>query len=95
MCLPTRDMLAEAIQSLGGYQGEVFGEAEVGPRLAAIHSKLGGDQLNIETTQARLQCLKIPKVEELVVNENSNMRDLNIAVLMTHWDYIGPVYYHR
>ena len=90
-----RDMLAESIDELGGYHSDVFEGDDIGSKLAKINNRLSYDKLNIESAQAKLKCLKIAKVEELVVNENSNMRDLNIAVLMTHWDYIGPVYFHR
>ena len=88
-------MLADAIDSLGGYHGDVFSVEDAGQRLSDIHNQVDRDQLNIRTAQAKLGCLKIPKVEELVVNENSSLRDLNIAVLMTHWDYIAPVFFHR
>ena len=87
--------LAESIEELGGYHSDVFEGDDIGSKLAKINNRLSYDKLNIESAQAKLKCLKIAKVEELVVNENSNMRDLNIAVLMTHWDYIGPVYFHR
>ena len=88
-------MLAEAIESLGGYYSDLFSVEDVGARLSEIHDKVGGELLSIKTAQSKLGCLKIPKVEELVVNENTSLRDLNIAVLMTHWDYIAPVYFHR
>ena len=90
-----RDMLAESIDSVGGYHSDVFVGDDHGALLAAVHNKTSPDLLNIQTVQTKLKCLKIQKVEELVVNETSNMRDLNIAVLMTHWDHIAPVYYHR
>ena len=60
---------------------------------ACIHSKLGAHYLNIEAAQK--QCVKREKIEELVVNEHSSVRVLNIAVLMTHKDYITPVYFLR
>ena len=31
----------------------------------------------------------------MVVNEKSSLRELTIAVLMTHWDYISPVFFFR
>ena len=31
----------------------------------------------------------------MVVNEKSSIRELTIAVLMTHWDYIAPVFFFR
>ena len=88
-------MLADAIDSLGGYHGDVFSVEDVGQRLSDIHSQVDREQLNIRTAQAKLGCLKISKVEELVVNENSSLRDLNIAVLMTNWEYIAPIFFHR
>ena len=35
------------------------------------------------------------KIRELVVNEKSSLRELTIAVLMTHWDFIAPVFFYR
>ena len=32
---------------------------------------------------------------ELVVNEKSSLRELTIAILMTHWDFIAPVFFYR
>ena len=88
-------MLTDAIESLGGYQGEVMSMSNLAERLSLIHKRLGSEELSLEEAQTRLGCLKISKIKELVVNEKTNMRDLNIAVLMTDWDYIAPVYYHR
>ena len=88
-------MLTDAVESLGGYQGEVMSMSNVAERLSLIHKRLGSEELSLEGAQTRLGCLKISKIKELVVNEKTNMRDLNIAVLMTDWDYIAPVYYHR
>ena len=88
-----RDALYEAIDALGGYHADVFGIEDVGERLVSIHSKLGAHNLNLEAAQK--QCVKVEKIQELVVNEHSTVRDLNIAVLMTHWDYIAPVYFLR
>ena len=88
-----KDILNDAIDALGGYHADVFGIEDVGERLVSIHSTLGDHNLNLETAQK--QCVKVEKIEELVVNENSSVRDLNIAVLMTHWDYIAPVYFLR
>ena len=88
-----RDTLNEAIDALGGYHADVFGIDDVGERLVSIHSKLGAHNLNLEAAQK--QCVKVQKIQELVVNEHSTVRDLNIAVLMTHWDYIAPVYFLR
>ena len=88
-------MLSDAIDSLGGYQADVWSVQNLGERLNTIHTKVPREEFQLETAQSRLQCLKINKIEELGVNEKTNMRDLNIAVLMTHWDYIAPVYFHR
>ena len=90
-----REMLSEAIDRLGGYQADLWSVQSLAERLNTIHTKVPSEELQLETAQTRLQCLKINKIEELVVNEKTNMRDLNIAVLMTHWDYIAPVYFHR
>ena len=90
-----REMLSDAIESLGGYQADVWSLSDLGERIAAIHKRLDSQELSLAGAQSKLGCLKIDKVTELVVNEKTNMRDLNIAVLMTHWDYIAPVYYHR
>ena len=97
LCFHFSDLLSEAIDSLGGYYSDIFTDHDddAAHILADVHNKVGDDNLNIETAQKKLGCLKINKVEELVVNENSSLRDLNIAVLMTHWDYISMVYYHR
>jgi len=88
-----RDMLNDAIDALGGYHADVFDIEDIGERLVSIHNKLGGHYLNIETAQK--QCVKRDKIEDLVVNEHSSVRDLNIAVLMTHKDFIAPVYFLR
>ena len=89
----TRDILNDAIDSLGGYNADVFEIEDIGEKLVSIHSKLGAHNLNLETAQK--QCVKVEKIEELVVNENSSVRDLNIAILMTHCDYIASVYFLR
>ena len=86
-------MLNDTIDVLGGYHADVFDIEDVGEHLACIHSKLGAHYLNIEAAQK--QCVKREKIEELVVNEYSSVRVLNIAVLMTHKDYIPPVYFLR
>ena len=88
-------MLSDAIDSLGGYHADLWDVQNLAERLHTIHNKVPREEFQLETAQARLQCLKINKIQELVVNEKTNMRDLNIAVLMTHWDYIAPVYFHR
>ena len=90
-----REMLSDAIDSLGGYHADLWDVQNLAERLHTIHNKVPREEFQLETAQARLQCLKINKIQELVVNEKTNMRDLNIAVLMTHWDYIAPVYFHR
>ena len=90
-----RDMLADAIEDLGGYYSDIFDGEDTAEILSNIHNKLSGEKLNLETARSRLGCLKIAKVQELVVNENTSMRDLNIGVLMTHWDHISMVYFHR
>jgi len=90
-----RDMLSESIDSVGGYHSDIFLEEDQGALLSKLHKEINKDTLDVRTAQKKLGCLKINKVEELVVNEKSSMRDLNIAVLMTHWDYIAPVYFHR
>ena len=88
-------MLSDAIDDLGGYHSDIFNGNDVADILANIHNKLSDEKLNLETARTKLGCLKISKVQELVVNENTSMRDLNIGVLMTHWDYISMVYFHR
>ena len=71
----------------------MFEIEDIGEKLVSIHSKLGAHNLNLETAQK--QCVKVEKIEELVVNEHSSVRDLNIAILMTHCDYIASVYFLR
>ena len=88
-------MLSQAIESLGGYEGDVLQISHLAERLSTIHTRLGCEELSLAGAQSRLGCLKISKIKELVVNEKTNMRDLNIAVLMTDWGHIAPVYYHR
>jgi len=88
-----REMISEAIDEVGGYHADVFSIEDLGERLASLNNKLGEHHLSIE--KALKQCVKVEKIQELVVNEHSLVRDLNIAVLMTHWDFIGPVYFHR
>ena len=96
LCLYCREMLSDAIDRLGGYQADLWsGGQTLSERLNTIHTKVPVEEFHLETAQDRLQCLKINKIQELVVSEKTNMRDLNIAVLMTHWDYIAPVYFHR
>ena len=88
-------MLSSAIDRLGGYQADLWSGLSLAERLNTIHTKVPSQELQLEAAQSRLQCLKINKIQEVVVSEKTNMRDLNIAVLMTHWDYIAPVYFHR
>ena len=66
------DLLSEAIDSLGGYYSDIFTDHDddVAHILADVHNKVGDDNLNIETAQKKLGCLKINKVEELVVNDD-------------------------
>merc|ERR1740128_429224 len=54
---------------------------------------LKSDQLDITTAQER--CVKVDKIQEVVVNEKSGVRELNLAVLMTAEKYLGTVYFHR
>jgi len=90
-------MLNDAIDSLGGYNSVcpvfIFDMEDVEEKISSVHSMLGADYLNLDT--AMKKCVKVEKIQELVVNENSSVRDLNIAVLMTHWDYIASVYFLR
>ena len=92
-----REMLNDAIDSLGGYNSVcpvfIFDMEDVEEKISSVHSMLGADYLNLDT--AMKKCVKVEKIQELVVNENSSVRDLNIAVLMTHWDYIASVYFLR
>ena len=88
-----REMISEAIDAVGGYHADLFSIEDLGERLSSLNNKLGEHHLSID--KALKQCVKVEKIQELVVNEHSLVRDLNIAVLMTHWDFIGPVYFHR
>ena len=128
-----RDILKDAISSLGGYQAEVFDIQDVGERLSAVHKvkvkvfkwkvKVKVYPLctrprgKVSSTCARRwtpACTlrrsaswlwtrslhsgrpkKIFPKSTMVVNEKSSLRELTIAVLMTHWDYIAPVFFFR
>ena len=94
-CLYYREMLSSAIDRLGGYQADLWSVHSLAERLNTIQAKVPREEFQLETAQSRLQCLKINKIQDVVVSEKTNMRDLNIAVLMTDWDYIAPVYFHR
>jgi len=88
-----RDILKDAISSLGGYQADVFNIQDVGERLSAVHKAAGEGELDL--ARALDTCVHAEKIRELVVNEKSSLRELTIAVLMTHWDFIAPVFFYR
>lgn len=88
-----RDVLQSAVDSLGGYNADVFSAKDAGSRLAAIHSAAGETELDLG--QSLDTCVHVEKLRELVVNQKSSLRELTIAVLMTHWDFIAPVFFFR
>ena len=66
---------------------------DVGERLAAVHKAVGESELDL--ARSLDTCVHAEKIRELVVNEKSSLRELTIAVLMTHWDFIAPVFFYR
>ena len=66
---------------------------DVGERLSAVHKAAGEGELDLG--RALDTCVHAEKIRELVVNEKSSLRELTIAVLMTHWDFIAPVFFYR
>ena len=66
---------------------------DVGERLSAVHKAAGEGELDL--ARALDTCVHAEKIRELVVNEKSSLRELTIAVLMTHWDFIAPVFFYR
>ena len=76
-----------------GREGEGQEVADTGERLCLVHARLGEDYLDLQ--EALDMCVIIPKMERLSVTGNSSVKDLNIAVLLTHFDYISPVFYYR
>jgi len=89
-----RKLLTDCIDSLDeGYENPVFNIKDRAQRIQALHGMLKSDQLDISTAQER--CVKVDKIQEVVVNEKSGVRELNLAVLMTAEKYLGTVYFHR
>jgi len=88
-----RDMIEDAISDGGGYQNDVFHRKDLQQRLSGVHNKVSQTVLDLDRVRKLVQ--KVKKIEDLIVNENSGVRELNIAVLMTHWDHIAPVYFLR
>ena len=66
---------------------------DFGERLSAVHKAAGEGELDLG--RALDTCVHAEKIRELVVNEKSSLRELTIAVLMTHWDFIAPVFFYR
>ena len=66
---------------------------DVGERLGGVQKALGETELYL--ARALDTCVHAEKIRELVVNEKSSLRELTIAVLMTHWDFIAPVFFYR
>ena len=58
-----------------------------------IQDKLDDEYLDIK--KALDICIIIPKMEKVTVGPNSSVKDLNVAVLLTHFDLIGTVFYYR
>ena len=90
---PVGAIVTEATVELGGEDGDVFSVADTGERLSQVQALLGEDYLDLQ--EALDMCVIIPKMERLAVTGNSSVKDLNIAVLLTHFDYISPVFYYR
>ncbi len=61
--------------------------------LIIFQDKLDDEYLDIK--KALDICIIIPKMEKVTVGPNSSVKDLNVAVLLTHFDVIGTVFYHR
>ena len=61
--------------------------------MSAVHKAAGEGELDLARTLDT--CVHAEKIKELVVNEKSSLRELTIAVLMTHWDFIAPVFFYR
>ena len=61
--------------------------------LIIIQDKLDDEYLDIK--KALDICIIIPKMEKVTVGPNSSVKDLNVAVLLTHFDLIGTVFYYR
>jgi len=90
---PLGGIISEALSKLGGVDGEVFGVEDLEERLTLIQDKLDDDYLDIK--EALDICIIIPKMEKVTVGATSSVKDLNVAVLLTHLDLIGSVFYFR
>lgn len=90
---PLGAIISEALEKLGGVDGEVFGIEDIEERLRLIQDKLDDDYLDIK--EVLDICIIIPKMEKVNVGANSAVKDLNVAVLLTHFDLIGTVFYYR
>jgi len=88
-----RDILQNGVDSVGGYHADIFSIKDIGSRLAAVHSAARDTELDL--ARALDTRVHVEKIRELVVNEKSKLRELTIAVLMTHWDFIAPVFFLR
>ena len=49
----------------------------------------------LDLSEAGDLCNKIIKLKKCDSNEHTPLKDLNIALLLTHADYLGPIFYHR
>ena len=86
-------IMEDAMGRLGGSNSEIFREKDVGKLLDGVQSAL--DHTFLDLSEAGDLFTKIIKLKKCDSNEHTPLKDLNIALLLTHADYLGPIFYHR
>ena len=85
--------IEEAMVRLGGSNNQMFEEKEVSKLLQKIQTEL--EHTYLDLADASDLCTNIIKLKKCDSNEHTPLKDLNIALLLTHSDFLGPIYYHR
>ena len=86
-------IIQEAMARLGGSNNEMFEEKDVEKLLSDVQSKL--EHTYLDLVDAQDMCTNIIKLKKCDSNEHTSLKDLNIALLLTHEDYLAPIFYHR
>ena len=88
-----RTIIGEAMERLGGINSELLQEKNVGKMLVTVQSELEHTYLDLsDAADLSTDNIKLKKCNS---NEHTALKDLNKALLLTHADYLGPIYYHR
>ena len=86
-------IIQEAMARLGGSNNDIFEEKDVGKLLSDVQSEL--EHTYLDLSDAQDMCTNIIKLKKCDSNEHTSLKDLNIALLLTHETFLAPIFYHR